>query len=272
MSCLRLNPDSFTGCIVNLFVYSRRTLFPKHLLLRYPGCLRPIALIVAAAIAASGCAKNYSPDLCESLDPEYYTETHDPFENMNRGIYSFNEKVDAALIEPFARSYRDNTPDPVQLAVSNFFNNLKEPRNTVASILIADAPGAASSGFRFIVNSTFGIAGLIDIAGHGGLDYESTDFGQVAGYWGVGDGPYIVIPFVGPSNARDIMGSAVHNRTTYVVKRIEKDEHQLLVQNFAWVDARAKLLPFTDLLEDQPDPYIFVRESYRQSRLNAICN
>ncbi len=233
---------------------------------------RLIAVLGVLMIVASGCAKNYSPDLCESLDPEYYVETYDPFENMNRGIYNFNEQVDDALIEPFARSYRENTPDPVQIAISNFFNNLKEPRNTVASVMIADAQGAASSGFRFVVNSTIGIAGLIDIAGYGGVSYESTDFGQVAGHWGVGEGPYIVIPFVGPSNARDLTGSAIHNRTTYVVKRIKKDEHQLAVQNLSWMDARAKLLPFTDLLEDQPDPYIFVRESYRQSRLNAICN
>ena len=144
--------------------------------------------------------------MCESLDPEYYVETSDPFENVNRGIFRFNTAVDESIVEPWAQTYKEVTHDNVEKSVSNFFNNLKEPRNTAAFLLMGDVPGAASSGLRFVTNSTIGLVGIFDIAGAGGLTYESADFGQVAGYWGVGDGPYLVIPFVGPSNGRDITG------------------------------------------------------------------
>ncbi len=240
----------------------------------FHACLRTLAglCILISLTLICGCAKNYSPASCESLDPEYYVETYDPFETANRSLFSFNQALDESIVEPLARNYREGTPDGVQRSISNFFNNLKEPRNTTAFLLMGDVPKAANSTARFVANSVFGIAGLFDVASAGGMHYRSADFGQVFGYWGAGDGPYLVIPFLGPSNGRDIAGSAVHNRTTYVVPRIKKSEHQLFVQNMAWTDARAKLLPYTDILKEQPDPYLFARESYRQNRLNSICS
>ncbi len=237
-------------------------------------CVRRLAglCILMSLTLVSGCAKNYAPASCESLDPEYYVETYDPFETANRSLFNFNQALDESVVEPLARSYREGTPDGVQRSVSNFFNNLKEPRNTTAFLLMGDVPKAANSTARFVANSVFGIAGLFDVAQAGGMPYHSADFGQVFGYWGIGDGPYLVIPFLGPSNGRDIVGSAAHNRTTYVVPRIQKSEHQLFVQNMSWTDARVKLLPYTDILKEQPDPYLFARESYRQNRLNSICN
>ena len=231
-----------------------------------------LIVLLACLGFVTGCAKNYAPELCDSLDPEYYVESYDPFEDVNRKIFAFNTAVDEAIVEPLARQYTKLTPNSMETGISNFFNNLKEPRNTVASLLTGDASGAASSGFRFVTNSTIGLAGFLDVAGAVDVKYRNTDFGQVFGHWGVGDGPYLVVPFLGPSNARDLTGSAVHNRTTYVVKRVKKDEHQLFIQNMAVLDERAKLLHLTDLLKEQPDPYLFARESYRQSRLNSICN
>ena len=230
------------------------------------------ALLTVCVLLVSGCAKNYSPAACEALDPEFYVEASDPFESINRGIFNFNLTLDKALFEPTARTYKKITNDDVEKGISNFYNNLREPRNMTAAALMGNLPGAVASGTRFVVNSTFGLAGFIDIGGATGLRYSNYDFGHVFGRWGVGEGPYLVAPIFGPTNVRDAAGFAVHPRYTYIEKHIEKSEHQLIVQQISLVDTRAKLLPFTDLLEEQPDPYLFVRESYRQTRLNTLCN
>ncbi len=142
----------------------------------------------------------------------------------------------------------------------------------ISSLLSGRLGITAQSGIRFTMNSTVGVFGLFDFADKAGIHYSDYDFGHMFGSWGIGDGPYIVWPFTGPSNLRDSIGSATHLNVTYVEKRIKKSEHQLFVQVGSVVDSRARLLPFTDLLEQQPDPYLFARESYRQSRLNTICN
>ncbi len=224
------------------------------------------------ALTLNACAKDYRPSECDALDPELYIETEDKFENYNRAMFEFNLKVDRLLFERTAKAYRKYTNDEVEKSVSSFFRNLKEPRNILASLLAADFETAAASTMRFTFNSTFGMLGLFDVSGMGGIEYENYDFGRTMGRWGIGSGPYIVLPLIGPASPRSIVGSAVHNKHTYVVKRIEKSETQLLVQQLSLVDTRARLIPFTDLLAEQPDPYIFARESYIQNRLNQVCN
>ena len=142
----------------------------------------------------------------------------------------------------------------------------------ISSALSGELDITAESGVRFTVNTTVGLLGFIDIADSAGIAYRNYDFGHMLGHWGVGDGPYIVYPFAGSSNLRDSFGSVTHQHTTYVEKRIKKPEHQLFVQAGSFVNTRVGLLPFTDILADQPDPYLFARESYRQNRLNTICN
>ena len=234
--------------------------------------VRLVFALTVCVLLVSGCAKNYSPTACEALDPEFYTEASDPFESINRSIFNFNLTLDKALFEPTARTYKKITNDDLEKGISNFYNNLREPRNMTAAALMGNLPGAVASGTRFVVNSTFGLAGFIDIVGAAGLPYSNYDFGHVFGRWGVSEGPYLVAPIFGPTNVRDATDFAIHTRYTYVEKHIEKSEHQLIVQQISLVDTRAKLLPFTDLLEEQLDPYLFVRESYRQTRLNTICN
>ena len=234
--------------------------------------VRLVFVLAVCVLLISGCAKNYSHTACEALDPEFYAETSDPFESINRSIFNFNLTLDKALFEPGARTYKKITNDDLEKGISNFYNNLREPRNMTAAALMGNLPGAVASGTRFVINSTFGLAGFIDIIGAAGLPYSNYDFGHVFGRWGVGEGPYLVTPIFGPTNVRDAAGFAVHTRYTYVEKHIEKSEHQLIVQQISLVDTRAKLLPFTDLLKEQPDLYLFVRESYRQTRLNTICN
>ena len=227
---------------------------------------------LAAAVLLAGCATKQSPSACDALDPELYVETQDPFESYNRSMFEFNLEFDRALVAPTARLYREHTSDSLQRGVSNFFNNLKEPRNFVAATMMGNVEGMANASVRFGLNSTIGLAGFIDVGQAAGMEYTDYDFGQALGYWGVGSGPYIVVPIFGPSSPRAMTGSLVHNRHTYIVPRIKKSEEQLFVQNMQWMDTRARLFPFTDLSEEQPDPYIFARESYQQTRLNKVCS
>ncbi len=227
--------------------------------------------MLALALPA-GCAKNYAPAACDALDPELFIETEDPFESYNRAMFNFNLEFDKAVTEPTARAWRNRANKNVQRGVSNFFNNLKEPRNFFAATMMGNAEGMAGSSSRFVMNSTIGLAGFIDIGEAAGVEYADYDFGQAFGYWGIGSGPYIVLPIVGPASPRSMAGSAIHGRHTYVVSRIEKSEEQLFVQYMQWMDARSRLIPFTDIMQEQADPYIFARESYLQTRLNKVCS
>ena len=217
------------------------------------------------------CTKTHTPAACKALDPEYFAESKDSFESYNRAVFEFNTKFDAFVVEGTARFYRKNVPQPARTGVSNFFKNLKEPRNFFAATLMAKPEGMANASLRFAVNTVFGLGGIIDIAEPGGMAYMDYDFGQAMGYWGVPSGPHLEVPFVGPATPRSLVGSGIHNRHTYLIDRIKKSEHQLLVQNQQLLDSRANLLPFTDIVKEQADPYIFVRETYRQNRLAKIC-
>ncbi len=228
-------------------------------------------LFLSSLLLSAGCAKNI-PAACDALDPEFYVETEDPFESYNRAMFDFNLEFDRTFVSPTARAYRENVNENVQHSVSNFFNNLKEPRNFFAAAMMGNVESAANAAVRFTFNSTLGLAGFIDIGEAAGMPYADYEFGHALGYWGIGSGPYIVLPVVGPATPRSLVGSAVHSQHTYVVRYIKKSEEQLFVQNMQWLDARVRLFPFTDLLEKQPDPYIFARESYQQTRLNKICS
>lgn len=228
-------------------------------------------LLLVLAIPA-GCAKNYTPAACEALDPEFYAEPEDSFESYNRAMFKFNLEVDRTLIAPTARLYREKANKNLQSGVSNFFDNLKEPRNFVAATLMGNAEGMVHSSMRFTLNSTIGLGGIFDVGEAAGVEYADYDFGQVMGYWGIGSGPYIILPIFGPATPRSMAGSWIDHRYTYIVPRIDKSEHQTFVQYMQWLDIRARLFPLTDALEEQPDPYIFLRESYRQTRLNRICS
>lgn len=235
-------------------------------------CLSSLFLCTLLALLTASCAGKHTPSICEQLDdPELYIETSDPFEPVNRVVFEFNTDLDRALFERTALFYRKVTPEPVERGFSNFFDNLKEPRNILARALTANFDGVAQSTTRFVINTTVGFAGWLDVAGNVGIPYRDFRIGDALGYWGLPEGPYLVMPFFGSTNARNSVGSFVHHKHTYVIKHIEKSENQLFVQQMSYLDARVRLLDFTDLLKIQPDPYLFARESYRQSRLNEIC-
>jgi len=202
-------------------------------------------------------------------------EIFDPLEPINRAIFSFNNALDKAVLEPAAKGYR-KLPSPVQSGISNFLGNLKMPLVILNQILQGQLPNAFESTGRFVVNSTVGVFGLVDVATKVGLEEKDEDFGQTFATWGVGDGFYLVLPIFGPSNIRDAVGTAL----TYTLDPVNA---YLVNEGEAWavpvratvnaVDYRSKIIDEVNALRNNSvDYYAAVRSSYYQNRTAAIKN
>ncbi|MGO3739845.1 MAG: MlaA family lipoprotein [Marinomonas foliarum] len=193
----------------------------------------------------------------------------DPWEGFNRSMFIFNDTVDGAVLKPVAQGYKAVTPTPVQKGVSNFFSNLGEIGNITNNLLQGKWDGTASSTFRFLINSTAGWFGLFDIASELGLKKYDEDFGQTLGYWGVSSGPYLVLPFFGPSTVRD--GSAFAVEYTYVDETglldLNSDE-KLGLLGLDAVDTRARYLNAEGMIIG--DRYSFIRDVYLQTRAYEV--
>ena len=205
----------------------------------------------------------------------YEDEIYDPLESFNRAIFSFNNIADKTILEPVAKGYK-KLPSPIQSGIGNFLNNLKLPLVVVNQILQGQGKNAAESSGRFIVNSTAGLFGLIDVAEKIGLEQKQEDFGQTLATWGVGDGFYIVLPIFGPSNIRDTAGMVL----TYITDPVNA---YAVTQDEAWIlpirtttnaiDQRSKIIDEVNALRDNSiDFYAAVRSSYYQNRKAAIIN
>jgi len=188
----------------------------------------------------------------------------DPWENFNRSIFNFNEGLDKAIAKPIAKGYRAITPDPVEQSISNVFSNLLEVRNVINDVLQGKLGQAANDSGRFLVNSTLGLAGLFDVAEKMGLPQsDGEDFGQTLAVWGVGKGPFVMLPLFGPSSLRGTVGLPVDsysNPVTYI--------NDVPVRNSLYfvdlVVTRASLLDAEALISG--DKYVFLREAYLQRR------
>ena len=141
--------------------------------------------------------------------PIFGEEINDPFEDLNRDIFIFNEKLDEKLLKPAALTYRKVTPQFARTGVTNFFNNLEEIDTTINQVLQGEIKYAFNDAGRFVINTTIGLFGLIDVASKMGLEKHEEDFGQTLGVWGFESGPYIMIPFLGPSNPRDLLSRPI---------------------------------------------------------------
>ena len=202
-------------------------------------------------------------------------EIYDPFEPINRAIFTFNNAADKIILEPVAKGYK-KLPSPVQSGIGNFINNLKMPLVIVNQILQGQGGNAVESTGRFVVNSTAGLFGLIDVAEKIGLEQKKEDFGQTLASWGVGDGFYIVLPIFGPSNVRDTTGMLL----TYVsdpinAYAVSEGESWILPVRTATnaIDQRSKIIDEVNALRDNSlDYYAAVRSSYYQNRKAAILN
>jgi phospholipid-binding lipoprotein MlaA len=198
-------------------------------------------------------------------------DARDPLEGFNRAMYTFNEKFDKYLLKPVAQGYRAVVPAFARQGIANFFRNLGEPVVAVNNLLQGKFKEAGTDLLRLVINTTLGLAGLFDPASAMGLEKHDEDFGQTLAVWGVGEGPYLVLPIFGPSTLRDAFGLAV-DYNLYPPTHMEETSTRDKLSAANLVSRRAQLLDATDILEQAggEDPYVFVREFYRQRRRNQI--
>lgn len=195
----------------------------------------------------------------------------DPYESFNRSMFAFNEGLDKYALKPLAEGYKAVTPAPVDTGITNFFSNLDDIIVIINDLLQLKFEQALRDTSRFIWNTTFGLAGFIDVATGFGLPKNSEDFGQTLGYWGVGHGPYLVLPVLGASGARDAVGFAVDaSEFDPVFDEIDGDARYAVI-GLKYVDIRADLLSATNVIDQTaPDKYAFIRDAWMQRRLSLV--
>jgi phospholipid-binding lipoprotein MlaA len=222
------------------------------------------ALLCAAALA--GCAS-----VPTSGQPTA-GQTADPWESMNRKIYAFNDAVDEAVVRPVAEAYRDVVPELVRTGFTNVLGNIADAWSSANHFLQGEFQFGVEMGFRVITNSFFGLAGLLDPASEMGLTRRSEDFGQTLGRWGVGTGPYVVLPFLGPSTVRDALGFVV-DRQVSAAQILGEGNGRYAMAALELINARTNLLATTRLLDQIAlDRYSFLRDSYLARRLDQVYN
>ena len=189
----------------------------------------------------------------------------DPYEDFNRGVYKFNRGLDKAVLKPAAEGYRAVTPDPIEEMVGNFFNNLGEIKNVANNLLQGKLGAAGKDTSRFLINSTLGILGISDPAQEMGLERSEEDFGQTLAVWGVPDGPYLMLPLLGPSTVRDGFGPPVDSFFSPINELDHVPTRNSFIA-FSLIHTRSTLLDLEDQLTDSPDEYAFLRDVYFQRR------
>jgi phospholipid-binding lipoprotein MlaA len=206
---------------------------------------------------------------CVTLPPNAPRSPQDPWESWNRGVYKFNDGLDRAILKPVAKAYVKVVPHPIRTGISNFFANLDTPTVMINDALQGKFLAAANDLGRFVLNSTVGVGGLLDPATAAGLDRNNEDFGQTLGHWGVHAGPFVELPFLGPSDLRDAPARLVDTYTNprqYVKNNWIK--YGLLVPYY--ISERAALLPLDDTIKNAYDPYVFVRDAYLARRAYLV--
>ena len=194
----------------------------------------------------------------------------DPLENFNRGVFSFNDSVDRAVLKPVATVYHDITPSPVRTGVTNFFSNIGDVWSLVNNVLQFKPKESVETLMRISFNTILGFGGVLDIATEMRMQKHPEDFGQTLGYWGVGPGPYIVLPLLGPSDLRDTIGTSV-DASADLVNRLDRVSTRNSLATLRVVNARAKLLGAADLVDQAAlDKYSFTRDAYLQRRVSMI--
>ncbi|EIJ43489.1 surface lipoprotein [Beggiatoa alba B18LD] len=221
--------------------------------------IRPLSCLItfAAVSSLSGCATVTADNV-------------DPYEPINRKIYAFNEAIDDAVLRPVAMTYKEITPRPINEGVSNIFSNVGDVVVVVNDLLQFKGKQAASDSMRLLFNSTIGIFGILDVGTAFGFPKHYEDFGQTLGYWGVGSGSYIVLPFFGPSSTRDTVGWAgdLALDPRWYIGEGERTRNFIAVTNVvSAVDKRADLIGVEKVLDQGAlDQYTYVRNAYLQRR------
>ena len=215
------------------------------------------SLLVGAALL-TGCATVARPD------------PNDPLESYNRSMTNFNDQVDAMVLKPVATAYREVTPAPVRTGVSNFFANIGDVWSFVNNVLQLRAEAAGSSFMRVNVNTIFGLGGLLDVASELGIERYKQDFGLTLGRWGVGTGPYLVLPILGPSTLRDTLALPVDMKGN-VVSHVDPVSARNSLYALRAVDVRANLLRAGSVLDSAAlYKYSFTRDVFLQVRGSQV--
>lgn len=212
-------------------------------------------MVLVCAWILSGCASV----------PDDQRTASDPWEPANRTVHSVNTAVDNVTLKPLAKGYRKVLPSPVRTGVSNFFRNLTTPASSVNNFLQGKPANGFSELGRFVFNSTLGIGGLFDVATASGMEEYQEDFGQTAAVWGVPDGPYVMLPFLGPKTLRDALLTPLDVLSDPLIYYDNTSVRDKLI-GLGIVDLRYRVLKLDKLLEDSKDVYITTRESYLQNR------
>jgi phospholipid-binding lipoprotein MlaA len=226
-------------------------------------------LKVRYARAALGIAFAMCASACVTLPPNSQRVPQDPWESWNRGVYGVNDKIDRAVVKPVTRTYVRVVPKPIRIGVSNFFDNLSTPTVMINDALQGKLLAAGNDLARFLLNSTLGLAGILDPATPAGLAHNDEDFGQTLGHWGVHPGPFVELPILGPSDLRDAPSKVVDGYTNprqYIRNPYVKYGIYLPYL----LDIRASLLPLDETLQKVYDPYAFVRDAYLQRRAYMV--
>lgn len=222
-------------------------------------CLRILCAVLMLAVL-SGCA----------TAPGKAVDARDPWEGMNRSVYSFNDKLDQVALKPLAKAYVNVVPSPVRTGVNNFFGNLGDVWTATNSLLQFKGQAAVETAMRVVINTTFGLGGLLDVATEMRLPKRKEDFGQTLGHWGVPSGPYVVLPVFGPSTLRDTAALPLDAKGDLVQQVSDVSTRNSLTVLHA-TDTRAGLLQAVDVVKEAAlDSYSFVRDAYLQKRRNDI--
>ena len=197
-------------------------------------------------------------------------DQRDPWENMNRKVFAFNEKLDEVVVRPVAQAYVDVVPSFVRTGVHNFIGNLGDVWTAVNAGLQLKGQAAAESFMRVAINSTLGLYGVLDIATEAGIEKRKEDLGQTLGFWGVKPGPFLMLPLMGPSTVRDVVALPVDWQAS-ASQYFQDPGTRTGVSVLNVTDIRAGLLKATDALKQASlDPYSFVREGWLQKRENDV--
>ncbi len=199
-----------------------------------------------------------------------YPDRRDPLESFNRSVFGFNDRLDTALVKPVATVYRDVTPDWFRTGVGNFFNNIEDVWSTANNLLQGRGADAADSAKRVAVNTTVGLLGAFDVASRIDIDKHPANFGLTLGRWGVGTGPYLVLPLLGPSTLRDLAGMPV-DRQGNLITYVQDEGTRTGATALNLINLRATYLEAGNVVDGAAlDKYSFVRDAYLQRLRNKV--
>jgi phospholipid-binding lipoprotein MlaA len=211
------------------------------------------AVITLLTLLVGGCASNK------------YAEVYDPFESANRKVYNFNNAIDRNALKPAAKAYVRATPQWLRTGVDNFFTNLFYPTTIAHQLLQGKVVQAGQDTLRLLINSTLGWGGVLDVASGARLPLHDEDSGQTLGRWGVPPGPFLTVPFLGPTTLRDLPARYA-DTFSQPFHWYNGDQDRWISLGVSLVSKRSQLLPLDDTLAKTYDPYAFTRNAYWQRR------